>query len=168
MLWTRGKVSTMAVAATIPMQLEHTNPRNEVVLELVDEHFPLVLIRWGGQLQPQHLLRLMRFYDEVAQRAESEQTRVVHMIDARDATLPNSLIRDMLVDWLTDRTRDSSPGPTVILAPNPLIRGVVTSLKWATGRGSSIVLANRIEQAIASAVEAFESAGIPVPEVLQG
>ena len=158
----------MAVAATIPMQLEQTNPRNEVVLELVDEHFPLVLIRWAGQLQPQHLLKLMRFYDEMGARAEGEQTRLVHMVDARDAALPNALIRDMLVDWLTERPRGSSAGPTIVLAPNPLIRGVVTSLKWATGRGSGIVISNRIEHAVAVGVESFESAGMTPPGVLTG
>jgi len=158
----------MAVAATGPIQLDDTNPRSEVVLELIDDHFPLVLIRWVGHLQPQHLLELMRFYDEVGARAADERTRLVHMVDAREATLPSALVRDMLVDWLTERPRGSRAGPTIIIASNPLIRGVVTSLKWATGRGAGLAIVPKIELAIERAVECFHAAGLEPPSVLAG
>lgn len=143
-------------------------PHCEVALELVDDHYPLLLVRWSGHLEPQHILRMMRFFDSYGERAAGEGRRLVHICDARDAALPSPLVRDMLVDWLADRPRDriSRGTQTFVVASDPLIRGVVASLKWATGRGDGIRVMASLEQAIAEAKQTFERAGIEIPEVL--
>ena len=156
----------MAVAATTPIQLGHVNPRSEVVLELMDEHYPLLLVRWAGQVQPQHVLQMMRFFDSTGALAEAEGTSLIYMLDAREAALPNALVRDMLVDWLATRRRAGMILKTFVIAPDPLIRGVVTSLKWATGRADGITVVTKIDAAIEASRQLFEAANIEVPAVL--
>lgn len=158
----------MAVAATSPILQQLERPRREVALELVDDHFPLTLVRWVGQVQPQHVLRMIRFFDGAVERALNEDKRIVHICDARDATLPNQLVRDMLVDWLSDRStaeRDVTLS-TYVVASEPLIRGVVASLKWATGRGGGIRVVPTLEQAVSGACQQLEQACMPIPDVL--
>lgn len=158
----------MAIAATSPILRQLERPGRKVVLELVDDHFPLTLVRWVGQVQPQHVLRMIRFFDGAVERALNQDKRIVHICDARDATLPNQLVRDMLVDWLSDRQqveRDVSLS-TYVVAGDPLIRGVVASLKWATGRGGGIHVVPTLAQAVSGASEALEQAGMPIPSVI--
>jgi hypothetical protein len=159
----------MAVAATTSMLRELERPSREVALELLDDHFPLTLVRWVGQIQPQHVLRMIRFYDQAVERAQDEHTSLVHICDARDAAMPNQLVRDMLVDWLGDRAaseREVSLASYVVTG-EPLIRGVVASLKWATGRGAGIHVVPTLERAIEGAREQLGQVGIPIPAVLR-
>ncbi|WP_146158184.1 hypothetical protein [Enhygromyxa salina] len=159
----------MAVAATSPMITQPESPQCEVALELIDDHFPLLLVRWAGRLQAQHVLELIRFFDIHGAVAAREEQRLVHILDAREAALPNSLVRDMLVDWLSDRPRSNVRGKprSYVIATDPLIRGVVASLKWATGRGEGICVVKTLDQAIAGARETFEASGMEVPEILR-
>lgn len=158
----------MAVAATSPMLTQFEAPHCEVALELIDDHHPLLLVRWSGNLQPQHILRMIRFFDLHGERAAAQGDHLVHILDARDAALPSPLVRDMLVDWLGDRPRKRgrTEAKSFVVAGDPLIRGVVASLKWATGRGDEIRVLSKLEQAIMEAREAFEAAGVEVPEIL--
>ncbi|PRP94179.1 hypothetical protein ENSA5_41340 [Enhygromyxa salina] len=159
----------MAVAATTRVLTHLTHPRCEVALELVDDHFPLLLVRWAGLIQPQHVLKMIRFFDENARIAAAEGTRLVHICDARDAALPCPLVRDMLIDWFSDRPRsDSAPALlSYVIAVDPLIRGVIASLKWATGRGDGIRVVPKLEEAVAGARQGLEEAGLDVPEILK-
>lgn len=156
----------MAVAATSPVRLGHVDPRREVVLELVDDHEPLLLVRWSGQVKAQHVLQMMRFFDQKSIAARSNDTRLVFILDARDAALPGSLVRDMLADWLSDRPKGGAILSTIVVAPDPLIRGVIISLKWATGRGDGVKIVPNVPQAIELAKRSFSKAGIAVPAVL--
>jgi hypothetical protein len=54
-----------------------------------------------------------------------------------------------------------------VIAADPLIRGVVASLKWATGRGDGIRVVASLDQAVTGACEALDRAGMIVPEVLR-
>ena len=158
----------MAVAASTPVLTQLGSRRCEVALELVDDHFPLALVRWAGPVQPQHVLRMIRFIDSQVETAQTQQVRLVQILDAREAALPSSLVRDMLIDWLSDRPRSSSELAmrTFVVVSDPMIRGVVASLRWATGRGDGIQVVPTLEQAIEGARAAFEDAGQPVPEIL--
>lgn len=156
----------MAVAATSPVRLGHVDPRREVVLELIDEHEPLMLVRWAGQVKAQHVLQMMRFFDTTGTQAKAEGKRLVYILDARDAALPGSLVRDMLADWLSDRPRGGVILSTIVVAPDPLIRGVIISLKWATGRADGVTVVPKVTKAIELAKRQFEKAGIDVPPVL--
>jgi hypothetical protein len=158
----------MAVAATTPILSQLDPQRCEVALELIDDHFPLLLVRWAGQVQPQHVLRMIRFFDHNGAAAAGEGKRLVHICDARDASLPSSLVRDMLIDWLSDRPhgRDGTSMRSYVIASDPMIRGVVASLKWATGRGDGIRVVPTLEQAIAGARQTLEEFGLPIPEIL--
>jgi hypothetical protein len=159
----------MAMAATSPMLRALERPRHDVALELVDDHFPLMLVRWVGQIQPQQVLRMIRFFDMAVERGIDEGKRIVHICDARDASLPNQLVRDMLVDWLTSRAEDEREVilASYVIAADPLIRGVVASLKWATGRGDGIRVVPSLDQAVTGACEVLEHAGMIVPDVLR-
>ncbi len=157
------------MAATSPVLRSVERVRHDVALELVDDHFPLVLVRWVGHIQPQHVLRMIRFFDHVVDRGLAERTPVVHVCDARDAALPNQLVRDMIVDWLSNRApseRDVIMASYVITS-DPLIRGVVASIKWATGRGAGVRVVPNLEQAVTGVCELLDGAGMPIPEVLR-
>ena len=160
----------MAMAATSPVLLQFGRPCSEVELELIEDHFPLLLVRWSGQLAPQHVLRMIRFFDAAALRARDEQRRVVLICDARDAGIPNALVRDMLADWLIDRPASSDDAGLIgfVIANDPLIRGVVSSLKWATGRGDGLRVVSTLDEAIAGARDELSAAGLDVPDVLTG
>jgi len=152
------------------MLRELERPSREVALELLDDHFPLTLVRWVGQIQPQHVLRVIRFFDQAVERARNEQTSLVHICDARDAAMPNQLVRDMLGDWLGDRPSNERVVSlaSYVVTGDPLIRGVVASLKWATGRGAGIHVVPTLERAIQGASEHLLQAGMPIPAVLRG
>lgn len=158
----------MAVAATTPVLTQLDSRRCEVALELLEDHFPLLLVRWAGQVQPQHVLRMIRFVDGHVDTASAQQQRLVQICDAREAALPSSLVRDMLIDWLSDRPRNHGALAmrTYVVVSDPMIRGVVASLRWATGRGDRIQVVSTLEQAIAGAVQSFEEAKQAVPEIL--
>ena len=53
-----------------------------------------------------------------------------------------------------------------VVSGDPMIRGVVASLRWATGRGDSLQTVATIEQAVAGAREALREVGQPIPSVL--
>ncbi len=159
----------MAMAATTPVLRPLERTHRDVALELVDEHFPLMLVRWVGEIQPQHVLRMIRFFDMAVERGLEQGKSVVHICDARDASLPNQLVRDMLVDWLSSRSPNEREVivASYVIAADPLIRGVVTSLRWATGRGSGIRVVASLDQAVAGACEELERVGMVVPEILR-
>lgn len=162
----------MAVAATTPV-LTQVDARCEAALELIDEHYPLLLVRWSGQLQAQHVLRMIRFFDANTELARSGGARLVNICDASDAALPSSLVRDMLVDWLSDHPRGRPRGGrttalrSFVVVRDPLIRGVVASLKWATGLNDGIRVVSTLDQAVAGARETLERAGCPIPDILR-
>lgn len=159
----------MASAPPTPVLQTLTRPPREVALELVDEHFPLVLVRWAGQLQAHQVLQMIRFFDEGVARGLREQRRVLHICDARHAEVPDQLVRDMLVDWLIETASDQRKVMlgSFVVASDPLIRGVVASLKWATGRGGGIRVVTELEDAIDGACELLDCAGLEVPEILR-
>jgi hypothetical protein len=159
----------MAMAATSPVLRSLEPSRRDVALELVDDHFPLMLVRWVGQIQPQHVLRMIRFFDHAVERGLEEGKRVVHICDARDAGLPDQLVRDMFVDWLTSRSSDEREVimASYVITGEPLIRGVVASIKWATGRGSGICVVPTLEQAVIGVCDVLEREGMDVPDVLR-
>lgn len=158
----------MAVAATTPVLTALDSRQHEVALELVDDHFPLVLVRWAGHVQPQHVLRMIRFVDAQVENAVAEQVRLVQICDAREAAVPSTLVRDMLIDWLVDRPRRDGALAmrSFVVVSDPMMRGVVASLRWATGRGDGLQVVSTLEQAIEGARRSFQEVGQPVPEIL--
>lgn len=157
----------MAVAATTPTLWQREPDSGETEIELGAQHFPLLVMRWRGRLEPQHVLRLIRFTDEASERALREGRQLVQICDAREASRPAALVRDMLVDWLNDRRIERAITlSTVVVATDPLVRGLVTSLKWSTGRGRSVVLVGNLEDAVDVGCRTFVRAGQSVPEVL--
>jgi hypothetical protein len=158
----------MVGAASTPVLIQRDSRRSEVALELIEDHFPLVLVRWVGPVQPQHVLGMIRFIDSQVENAAAEKVRLVQICDAREAALPSSLVRDMLIDWLSDRPRNSGTLAmrSFVVVSDPMIRGVVASLRWATGRGDRIQVVGTLEQAIEGARQAFEESGQPVPQIL--
>src|SRR5690349_16098839 len=111
----------MAVAASSPISWDNEAPKSEARCDLIDEHFPLLLITVAGELQPRHVLQLIRFVDQARERAKAEQVELVTICDARSAGRPIELVREMLVDWL----RHDIVGParlgSIIIARDPLI-----------------------------------------------
>jgi hypothetical protein len=159
----------MALASPTSVLQTLTRPPREVDLDLVDEHFPLMLMRWSGHLQAPQVLQLIRFFDDGVARGLREQRRVLHICDARHAEVPDQLVRDMLIDWLIETTHEQRKVMlgSFVVASDPLVRGVVASLKWATGRGGGIRVVAELETAIDGACELLEGAGLEVPEVLR-
>ena len=95
----------MAVAATTSIPWVQADPAGEPRFELVDEHFPLLFLSFGGELQPQQVLQLIRFVDGARERAKAEATELLVICDARSAQRPSDLVRDMVVDWLAQRLK---------------------------------------------------------------
>ncbi len=160
----------MAVAATssILWDLESRAAagRGEPRLELLDVHFPLLFVVWAGELQPQQVLQLIRFTDAARERAVRERTRLLTICDGREAVRPSDLVRDMLVDWLGDANMHLGLG-SVIITRDPIIRGVIASLKWAIGRnGTELHVVQRPEEALERARMQLLKAGLPLPAVL--
>lgn len=159
----------MAIAPPTSVLQTLMRPTREVALELVDEHFPLMLVRWAGQLQAQQVLQMIRFFDKTVARGLREQRQVLHICDAEHAEVPNQLVRDMLIDWLIETASEQRQVMlgSFVIASDPLIRGVVASLKWATGRGDGIRVVANLDLALEGARQRFVAAGLEVPEVLR-
>ncbi|NVB40260.1 hypothetical protein G6O69_20625 [Pseudenhygromyxa sp. WMMC2535] len=153
------------MAATSPIPWAFEEQPQESHLDLIEEHFPLLLARVVGHLEPRQLLQMIRFFDEVGERVQRERRSPVIIIDASEAAMPCQLIREMLMDWLSDQPRNCG-AKTLVIAPNPMIRGLVASLKWATGRGDSLETVTGVGQAIARAASYLRAKGEPVPALL--
>jgi hypothetical protein len=162
-----GYCRIMAVAATSPIRWENEAPKSEVRCDLVDEHFPLLLITVAGELQPQHVLQLIRFVDQARERAAAEQVELVSICDARSAVRPSELVRGMFVDWLRhDLAQPASLG-SIVITRDVIVRGVIASIKWAIARGDQIAVVGTTEEALAHARQRFSNAGLPLPNVLE-
>ena len=101
-----SKVLAMAVAATSPVLWQLAEQIGESCVELNDEHFPLLVGRAAGHVEPKHILAMIRFFDDATQRADREGLKTVVIFDATGAGMPTPLIREMLVDWIHDRLSD--------------------------------------------------------------
>lgn len=158
----------MAVAATSPVLWQLAEQSGESSVELNDEHFPLLVGRAVGQVEPKHILAMIRFFDDATQRAGREEQRTVLIFDATGAGMPTPLVREMLIDWIGDAPKSASANDMriFVIAPNPLIRGVIASLRWATGRGVGIEVVPDLQQAAAAAIVHLHECGQPVPEPL--
>ncbi len=157
----------MAVAATSPIRWEHDAPTVEQHFELVEDHFPLVFIAFAGPIDPQQVLELIRFVDGVRARAAAEGVDILVICDARGSMRPSDLVRDMLVDWLRHELHGPlSPLGSIIVARDPIVRGVIASIKWATGRGDQMVVVPSPEAAMKQAHQRFVAAGLTPPSVL--
>jgi hypothetical protein len=158
----------MAVAASSPIRWEHEAPTSAPRCDLVDEHFPLLFITLAGELQPQHVLQLIRFVDRARRRAAAEQIQLLTICDARGSSRPSDLVRDMFVDWLRQELARAVPLGSIIVARDPIVRGVIASIKWAIGRGDEMMVVPSPEEALAKARERFIRAGLTPPAVLDG
>lgn len=156
----------MAVAATSPIRWENEAATSELRCDLIDEHFPLLFITIAGELQPQQVLQLIRFVDQARERAAAEQVELCTICDARDSNRPSELVRDMLVDWLRHELAQSAPLGTIIVARDPIIRGVIASIKWAIGRGDEMMVVPSTDEALARARQRFVDANLTPPSVL--
>lgn len=157
----------MAVAAFTSIPWEREAPAGESCFELVDDHFPLLFLSFGGELVAQHVLQLIRFVDDARARARSEGVELLAICDARTAQLPSDLVREMVVDWLRHEEFGApSQLGSIIVTHNVLLRGVVASIKWATKRGELIHVVPTPEAALIVARERFVAHGLPVPPVL--
>jgi hypothetical protein len=156
----------MAVAATSPIRWENEAATSELRCDLVDEHFPLLFITIAGELQPQQVLQLIRFVDDARERATREQVELLTICDARGSSRPSKLVRDMLIDWLRHDLNRTSRLGTIIVARDPIIRGVIASIKWAIGRGDEMMVVPSPDEALARARQRFVDAGLTSPHVL--
>ncbi len=162
----------MAVSATNPIRWEQDAPPGESVFELVDEHFPLLFIVLAGELHAHQVLELIRFVDGMRERAAAEQIELLTICDARGASRPGDLVRAMIIDWL----RHDPAGPkasfgrfgSIIVTRNPIIRGVIASIKWATGHADQISVVASPSQALAQARARLLAAGLTPPAILAG
>ena len=167
MTWPASKVLAMAVAATSPVLWQLAEQSGEASVELNDEHFPLLVGRAAGQVEPKHILAMIRFFDDAKQRADGEGLKAVVIFDATTSGMPTPLVREMLVDWIGDMHKSAGSNMRVfVIAPNPLIRGVIASLRWATGRAAGIEVVPDLQQAAAAAIVALHEYGQAVPEPL--
>jgi hypothetical protein len=151
----------MATGSTDPVMRTLSRPRQPNTLELFDDHFPLLVYRWVGQVEPQHVLSMIRFVDAAVERGTRERTRIANICDASAADLPSPLVRDMLGDWVGDRS-DAERKLTLasfVVAPDPLIRGVIASIKWTSKHTNDIHVVASVEAAIEQSYELFEHAG---------
>jgi hypothetical protein len=157
----------MAVAASTSIPWEQDAPAGEPRLELIDEHFPLLFLGCGGDLLPQQALQLIRFVDDARARAARDECELLVICDARSATRPSDLVRDMLVDWLRhgDFGAPSQLG-SIIVTQNLLMRGAIASIKWATKRGDQMHVVQTPEEALLLARKRFEDQGLTPPAVL--
>lgn len=157
----------MAVAATSPTCWQNEAPTSELRCDLVDEHFPLLFITIAGELQPQHVLQLIRFVDGARERAAAEQVDLLTICDARDSSRPSELVRDMVVDWLRHELAEPSPLGSIVVVRDPIIRGVIASIKWAIGRGDEMSVVPSPDEALTRARQRFIDAGMTLPDVLE-
>lgn len=158
----------MAVAATTPIDLQTLEPATDSVLEFDDQHYPLLLISGGvGQLNAREALRLIRFCEDAAACAMDDGLRLVIVFDAEQSATPSSVVREIFVDWLRDSPLRDWSGSirAVVVAPSLVMRGTVTSIKWAT-RCEAIQVAGDLDAAFALARAFLADVGQPLPAVL--
>lgn len=128
----------------------------------------MLFVAFAGELQPQQVLQLIRFVDQVRERAAAEQVDLLTICDARASSRPSDVARKMLVDWLRhEQLGTPSPLGGIIVARDPLVRGAIASIKWATGRGDDeLIVVPTTDEALARARQRFIVAGLTPPAIL--
>ncbi|GEM_PF-2566683 len=159
----------MAVAASTPARWETEGPVPESALELRDDLLPVLLARSWGVMDARQALELIRFVDAGCERAIVAGSPAIVIFDATHAARTSALVREMLVDWLRASPYISrrSGMRAFVVTPNLIIRGVVASVRWATGSCACVNSVSSLDDAIAAATVLLRERGIDVPEVLR-
>ena len=115
-----------------------------------DSREDVLVVTWNGSLEAHHILSLMRRVDAHVDAVAGVGRRTAIVIDASRAAVPTPLIQAMLVDWMLESSpkRRRTNVCTYVVASSPLIRGVVSAIRWRTGRGGNLEHAADLSEAI--------------------
>jgi hypothetical protein len=122
--------------------------------------FPLVLHRARGQLTDADVDAMRRFYEEIHGRKQP----FVHIVDARTAQRPDSLVRTKLGDMtaaLLPDTRQWQVANAIVL-DSRLTAGVITALRWAVPAPVPEKYFGNIAEAMTWIEEHARAKGLPI------
>jgi hypothetical protein len=142
-----------------------TDP-NGASISLDARYFPLIISVWKGT----PTLELSKWFFGrrrlVLERAQSGGTKVLQISDLGELSTPPATVRQYIGE--TGKIEDAHDNflGYVAIVPNPVIRGVVTALRWIIGGDvRPIMFTSNYDEAIKKATSMAEAAGVEFPPI---
>ena len=137
-------------------------------LALDDRHYPVLISKWFGQPTTVLATSYFDWLGLMIDRAVFYETRVVHVIDASNASLPEAPVRTLLARSAAEmhqRFADSDAFLGAIITPdNNVVRGVLTVIRWSlTNVSLPLTMADSLDEALEQATSQLQQAGIELP-----
>lgn len=143
-----------------------TDAGGEVVIDV--DYAPLYLTYWRGNLSMELIARLFEFSNEVGQTALESMTRLAYVNHVDDVQRPDAQVRRLVTELSVEHERSGRKAPTVgswQIISNPMIRGVLTALRWVSSDLVDGRTASSWDDGITRAVAALTDAGQQVPTI---
>ena len=128
---------------------------------VIDDHMGSILVTtWFGAPDERLALRYNARCLQLLEDAGARNQRLVFLSDCLDAEAPSPAVRRIFADahHKHDALLDS-----VTVVDNPLVRGVVTALRWLLGDHLSLQSVRTLDDAFAYASQCLRDAGIEPP-----
>lgn len=128
--------------------------------------FPLVLHRARGQLTDADVDEMRRFYDGIHARKQP----FVHLVDARRAQRPDSLVRTKLNEITAALLADTKQWQVAnaIVLDSRLTAGVITALRWAVPAPVPEKYFGSVAEAMTWIEEHARAKGLPISAAARG
>lgn len=137
-----------------------SNKSCDGVVHIDDRHFPLIVMYWVGTPDAELCTDVFAWRDKMLERAAAKGEFAIVIHHTNKMVNPSATARR--------RTAEVAPaGPQLlgnyVVANNPLLRGVMTALKWMAGDSIKITTYAKIDDALTTALKALDSAGTIPP-----
>lgn len=107
-------------------------------LILDSRYFPILITRWIGKPTRPLAEHYFRWHDAMLERADFEETRVVHVTDATRAKQPDPPVRKYVGEASNERIRHNEVAINSYIAlESAMVRGVLTVIGWVMGDNRS-------------------------------
>ena len=117
------------------LEVEH-DADSSLILDA--RYFPILITRWIGKPTRPLAEHYFRWHDAMLERADFEETKVVHVTDATRAKQPDPPVRKYVGEASNERIRHNQTAINAYIAlESAMVRGVLTVIGWVMGDNRS-------------------------------
>jgi hypothetical protein len=130
---------------------------------------PVVITTWFGTATVDLIDRYYQWFDTLVAASLAAEQRLVRISDLGPARFPPGNVRKRSYEHIRGDLATDVTLVNYVVVENPLIRGVVASIRWIGGgrREPDFQLVDTVPHALERAIERLKIARIPRPEGLE-
>lgn len=126
---------------------------------------PVVITTWHGTATVGLIDQYYRWSDATVAAAIAAEQRLIKIADLSQAGCPRGPVRKRMYEHASNDLAAEVTLATYVVVDDPLIRGLITSLRWLSGgrRESEIIMVESMARAIELALARLWAERIPAP-----